>query len=564
MKFQDLVYERPVADEINNAINAQLMFFKLAKNAPTQEVVITEINKIFNQIDTMRALVSIRHTMDTRDSFYEEEQDFFDNFSPKVSEWQNKYYKSLCTSRFRKELEKTYGKHLFKLAEMSLEAFSPEIMDDLAEENTLTSRYAKLLASAQINFDDKILNLAQIDPYTQSPDRVVRKSAVEAKFNFFQGNETELDEIFSALVTVRDRMAKKLGYKNFVALGYKRMLRTDYGAAEVEQFRNQVKRDLVPITKKLRKRQSKRLGLKTLAFHDEGISFLTGNAIPQGNSEWILENGKKMYDELSPETSEFFKVMTEQNLLDLVAREGKSGGGYCDFLPDHKVPFIFSNFNGTAGDIEVLTHEAGHAFQAFRSRNLPVPEYYFPTMESAEIHSMSMEFLTWPWMKLFFGPQTEKFKFNHLTEALLFIPYGVTVDAFQHWVYENPEATPTERKAQWHALEKIYLPARNYDGIDYLERGGFWMRQAHIFEAPFYYIDYTLAQTCALQFWDAAQKDSTNAWKRYLALCDLGGSKPFTDLVKSAGLNNPFEEGSLAAIIPTIQDYLSQVNDSKL
>lgn len=562
MKFQDFPYQRPVPEETIAAVNAQLSLFQEAEDAAGQITAISRLNEIFSHVNTMRTLASIRHEISTKDFFYDEEQNFFDRFDPQMQDLLNKHYQTLCQSPYRAELEKYYGVHLFKIAEVSLESFRPEIMDDLAEENQLTTRYTKLLASARIEFDGKILNLSQLDPYIQSIDRSTRRAAVAAKFAFFAEHEAELDEIYSELVAVRDRMAKKLGYENFVQLGYNRMGRTDYGAEQVAQFRSQVKRDLVPITTRLRERQAKRLKLEQLAFHDESLAFLSGNAVPEGDADWILENAKIMYDQLSPESSEFFKVMTERNLLDLVAKEGKAGGGFCTMIPDYKLPFIFSNFNGTAGDVEVLTHEAGHAFQVYRSRDMLVPEYYFPTMEACEIHSMSMEFLTWPWMHRFFGPQTDKFKFNHLAEALLFIPYGVTVDAFQHWVYENPTAAPAERKAQWHELEQVFLPSRDYDDIDFLERGGFWMRQSHIFNAPFYYIDYTLAQTCALQLWKDAQTQPAETWRRYLALCDLGGSKPFTELVEAAGLRNPFTEGCLASVTPAIQKYLDEVDDS--
>lgn len=563
MKFSAMPYQRPDLVSLDAEFDKLLTDLNSASSATEQLEAVQAIQVFFNHLQTLQTLVSTRHEIDTRDKFYDEEQSFFDEVSPRFVEMQNRYYKALLAASQRTALENHYGPHLFRLAELTLESFSPAIMDDLAEENRLTSRYLKLLAGAQIEFDGQTLNLSQLDSYAESVDREQRWAAVAAKFAFFAEHETELDEIFSELVTVRDRMAKKLGFENYIPLGYRCMNRTDYGAKEVASFRAQVLRDLVPLATSLRKRQAERLGLDQLYFYDEKLAFLSGNAKPQGNPEWILDRGKRMYKELSEESNEFFQVMVDQDLLDLVAKEGKAGGGFCTFIPDYKVPFIFSNFNGTAGDVEVLTHEAGHAFQTYRSRNMPAPEYYFPTMDACEIHSMSMEFLTWPWMQLFFEGETEKFMFNHLAEALLFIPYGVTVDHFQHWVYENPTASPAERKAEWRRLEKLYTPSRVYDKMDYLERGGFWMRQSHIFSSPFYYIDYTLAQTCALQFWDDARKDAKEAWERYLGLCDLGGSLPFTELVAAAGLRNPFEKGCLASVIPAARDFLDQIDDSK-
>ncbi|NLV75883.1 MAG: M3 family oligoendopeptidase, partial [Tissierellia bacterium] len=306
-----------------------------------------------------------------------------------------------------------------------------------------------------------------------------------------------------------------------------------------------------------------RLGLDELKYYDEPLEYLTGNAKPKGDSKWILENGKKMYKELSKETHEFFTFMVERELLDLVSKKGKMSGGYCTYISDYESPFIFSNFNGTSGDVDVLTHEAGHAFQVYMSRNLKVPEYSFPTMEAAEIHSMSMEFITWPWMGLFFEEEVDKYKFSHLAGAVSFIPYGVTVDEFQHFVYENPQASPEERKSKWREIEKKYLPFRDYEDNDLLNRGGYWFRQGHIFSTPFYYIDYTLAQVCAFQFWIKTRDNREKAWEDYLRLCKAGGSKSFLELVELADLKNPFADGTIKEVIKPIKEWLNSVDDSK-
>jgi M3 family oligoendopeptidase len=332
----------------------------------------------------------------------------------------------------------------------------------------------------------------------------------------------------------------------------------------VSNYRKQVEKYIVPIATSLRAKQKQRLGLETLNYYDESITYKDGNAKPKGNPEWILNNGKKMYSELSPETEEYFNFMIENGLLDLVNKKGKASGGYCTYISKYKSPFIFSNFNGTSGDVDVLTHEAGHAFQVYSSRGYQLPEYHFPSSEAAEIHSMSMEFLTWPWMNLFFEEQTDKYKFSHLSGALLFVPYGVTVDEFQHFVYENPEATPKERKEAWRSIEKKYLPHRNYEDNEFLEAGGYWQQQSHIYQVPFYYIDYTLAQICAFQFWKKANENRVDAWEAYKTLCKAGGSKPFLELVKLGELQSPFEEESFKVITSHIEHWLNNIDDSKL
>ena len=564
MKFNEYKYEHLDLEKIKKEFSELIESFEKAENVEGQVNAFDEIIKLRNHIETMQTLVSVRHSIDTNDEFYDKENEYMDEISPILFGFTNDFYKALVNSKFKDELIQKYGKFLFDLAENTLKTFSPEIIPDAQEENRLSSKYSKLIASAKIDFDGKELNLSQMVPYTQSKDRNVRIEAAKKVAQFFSENQDEFDNIYDSLVKVRTRMAQKMGYKNFVEFGYKQLSRLEYDAKMVEGYRKQVLENIVPLHTELRERQKKRLGVEKLRFYDEAIKFNSGNADPHGSPEWILNNGKTMYKELSKETDEFFTFMTENNLLDLLSKKGKMSGGYCTYIPEHKAPFIFANFNGTSHDIDVLTHEAGHAFQVYQSRGFEVPEYLWPSYEACEIHSMSMEFLTWPWMDLFFENDTDKYKFIHLSEALLFIPYGVTVDEFQHWVYENPEATPKERREKWIEIEKKYLPTRDYGEVEELKNGIFWFRQGHIFSSPFYYIDYTLAQVCAFQFWIKSRENREKAWKDYLNLCKLGGSKPFFELMKSANLKNPFEEGTLAFVIPKIKEYLDNVDDMNL
>lgn len=564
MKFNEYKYEHLDLEKIKKEFSELIESFEKAENVERQITAFDKIIKLRNHIETMQTLVSVRHSIDTNNEFYDKENEYMDEISPILFGFTNDFYKALVNSKFKDELIQKYGKFLFDLAENTLKTFSPEIIPDAQEENRLSSKYSKLIASAKIDFDGKELNLSQMVPYTQSKDRNIRIEAAKKVAQFFAENQDEFDNIYDSLVKVRTRMAQKMGYKNFVEFGYKQLSRLEYDAKMVEGYRKQVLENIVPLHTELRERQGKRLGVDKLKFYDEAIKFNSGNADPHGSPEWILNNGKTMYKELSKETDEFFTFMTENNLLDLLSKKGKMSGGYCTYIPEHKAPFIFANFNGTSHDIDVLTHEAGHAFQVYQSRRFEVPEYLWPSYEACEIHSMSMEFLTWPWMDLFFENDTDKYKFIHLSEALLFIPYGVTVDEFQHWVYENPEVTPKERREKWIEIEKKYLPTRDYGEVEELKNGIFWFRQGHIFSSPFYYIDYTLAQVCAFQFWIKSRENREKAWQDYLNLCKLGGSKPFFELMKSANLKNPFEEGTLAIVIPKIKEYLDNVDDMNL
>jgi M3 family oligoendopeptidase len=564
MKFQDYQYERPDIESSKQAFEQLLKEFNEAESFEVQDEVMTKINALRSNFETMASLVHVRHTIDTSDEFYEKENDYIDENSPVYSGLVTEFYRSLSNSKFRNELEQKWGKLLFDVAELQLKTFKPEILEDMQKENKLSSEYTKLLASAKIMFEGEERNLSQMAPFSQSTDRAMRKKAQEATSAFFVEHEAKIDEIYDGLVKIRTTIAKKLGFNNYVELGYARLTRTDYNAEDVKNYRDQVYRELVPLATELRKRQAKRIGVEEMKYYDESLSFLSGNPTPKGEEAYLIENAKKMYSELSKETEEFFNFMVDKNLLDLSSKKGKAGGGYCTYFPEFKSPFIFSNFNGTSHDVDVLTHEAGHAFQVYSSRGFQVPEYIWPTLEACEIHSMSMEFFAWPWMNLFFKEDEAKYKFSHLAESLLFIPYGVTVDEFQHFVYENPEATPAERKAKWREIEQKYLPHRDYEDNDFLARGGYWFRQSHIFGSPFYYIDYTLAQVCAFQYWIKDQENHETAWNSYVKLCQAGGSKSFLNLVELAGLKNPFVDGTIKAVVEPIKAYLDGVDDTKL
>lgn len=559
-KFKDFKYIRPDIESIKKDLNLLFNEFDKADSAEIQCEILKKINIIRSNFDTMSRIASIRYTINTQDSFYSGEHDYYDEIGPVYSSLINKLYRSLTGSEFRKELEQKLGRQLFDVAEVVVKTFSEEIIDDLKKENQLVTKYVRLVASAKIDFEGEERNLAALAKFTESENRDVRKKASDAKWSFFEKNENEIDNIYDELVKVRNSMSRKLGYENFVQMGYDRLRRTGFTNADVSNFRNEVKEFIVPLTQTLKEMQKQRTGLEHLYYYDSEYNFKNGNPVPKGTPEWIVEKSKIMYEELSKETGEFINFMIDHDVMDLYNRKGKSAGGYCTYIRNYKSPFIFANMNGTSHDIKVLTHEAGHAFQAFQSRVFEIPEYSTPTLEAAEIHSMSMEFITWPWMNLFFEEDTDKFLFSHLNRALMFIPYGVTVDEFQHFVYSNPDATPAERKLKWREIEKKYLPHIDYSGNEFLERGGYWFMQGHIFKMPFYYIDYCLAQICALQFWRKCNEDRNIAWKDYLHLCREGGSKSFLELVKSANIESPFDKNTIQSIVNYSEEWIENVN----
>lgn len=562
MKLTEFKYKRPDADKICKELTELIKSFNESESFEKQRKIVHSISSLSNYYQSYSTLASINYSKDTTNKMFQEENDFFNLNNPRVQNIINEYYKALIKSPFRTQLTKVFGKQLFVIAELVATTGSDKIIDLQQKENQLASNYTKLLASAKINFNGEEVNLTGLVPYYSDSNRKIREQAQIAKGNFFQEHAEELDNIYDDLVKLRHEMALKLGFKNYVEMGYAIMMRSDYTPDMVADYRNQVLKNVVPLVSKLKKKQAENLGLNELKYYDIPFKFKNGNPKPKGNPDWIVEQATLMFEKLSPETDEFFTFMKDNELMDLENRTGKAGGGYCTFIPEIKSPFIFSNFNGTTHDIKVLTHEAGHAFQIFNSKDLAIPEYYWPTYEACEIHSMSMEFLTWPWMELFFKEDIEKFRYEHLSDAINFLPYGVAVDEFQHWVYENPEATPKDRKKYWKTLESKYLPHIKYENNYFMESGGFWQGQQHIYRSPFYYIDYTLAQVCAFQFWIKSRENSKQAWDDYLTLCKAGGSKSFLELVELAQLESPFKEGVLEKVVSKAEEYLNTIDDT--
>ena len=563
MKFSELSYKRPDLDQVKKEYDHLLNTFKESASASEAKKTLLDYYALSDKVSSMGVISSVRHSIDTKDPFYDEENTFFDKEGPSLQKYSKEMATLLLNSPFRSELEKDLGSLLFDQAELDEKTFDDQILEDLQVENKRVSDYEKLLAGAEIDFEGKIYNLSQMSPFTQSLDRATRKSAQEAVSKFFEENEEALDTIYDDLVQIRTRIAKKLGYESFVQLAYHRLGRTDYTSKEVKVYRDQIYETIVPMVKDLTDRKSNRLGIKDLKYYDLGLSYLTGNPTPKGTKDELVSAALKMYHEMHPETGSFFQMMVDQELMDLESKPGKQGGGYCTFIPSNQRPFIFANFNGTSHDVDVLTHEAGHAFQSYQSKDL-LPPYRWPTLEAAEIHSMSMEFLAWPYVDAFFKEDTEKYKFSHLSGALSFLPYGVAVDEFQHAIYENPAMSKEARKQTWRAIEKKYLPYKDYEDNAFLDKGTFWYRQGHIFSVPFYYIDYTLAQVVALQYFMASTNDYQKALESYVRLCKLGGSKTFTELIELAGLDNPFEKGTVEKIAGTIEETLKAIDDTKL
>ena len=560
-KFKDLKYIRPSFEETEKAVYEALKSFREAEDYESAKNALLKKQDIANEFRTMASIAHIRHDVDMADPFYDEEIQYLNSVGPKLSIVMKEFNEALAASKFRKEFEEEFGCQLFKLLDADIRTNSPEVIEERIQEAGLVNEYSKIAASCKTVFRGKECNFYGLLKHMLSTDRQERKEALESWAALYESVSDQLDDVYGRLCAVRRRIADKLGFENYIDLAYLSRHRFDYTPKDIERFRDAVVSYIVPVAEKIHEGQRRRLGVKKLEYYDEQLFFKDGNSTPDKDTSGMIEAARKMYRELSKETGEFFDFMVEYDLFDLETKPNKRLGGYCTGLPKYKAPFIFSNFNKTSADTEVLTHEAGHAFESYiANRKQILSEYTHSTSEINEIHSMAMEFFTEPWYPLFYPQgEGEHYVYEHLADSLANITYLVSVDEFQHRVFEGEQPDAKKLRENWKAIEEKFMPWRSYGDNRFLNEGGFWMQKQHIFMYPFYYVDYALAMICALQFYLKMREDRDSAWKDYMKLCSLGGSLGYFDLLKEADLKNPFEEETIRQIAQGVSKVLEQL-----
>ncbi len=542
-------YRRPDLVALEGTIRAFARSADAADSADAFLAVLTEWNTARSEIDTGLNIAMVRYAQDTRDQEAKQEQDFWNEAAPVLRELDVLWATSLLATSYQDALVDRYGEQLVALKRAAASTFSPAIKEALTEEAKLGTKYTEVCAKKEIEFRGDTYNLTGIAKFFSDANRDTRREAHQARDAFLAANAAELEGMYDRLVELRDSMGRALGNDSFTPLGYQLMSRTSYGPDEVAVFRDAIHAEIVPIAQELRQRQAARLGVDELLYHDESVWDPSGSLEPIGDDTFVLDEAAKMYDELGSDLGSFFRMMRDRDLFDVELREGKAGGGFCTQFDALEVPFVFANFNGSDDDIMVITHECGHAFQAYTSRKQPLVELVFPTYEACEVHSMSMEYLTHPWMERFFGGDADRYRRTHLERAVTMLPYTACVDHFQHRVYAEPTLSSAERNDLWLEMEARYQPHRKYGGLyPHISKGTIWQRQLHIFDMPFYYIDYALAEVCALQMWMKAERDRDQAMKDYFAICEVGGRLSFTDMLEVGNLRSPFDPDCLREV----------------
>ena len=556
-KFCEMQCVRPDGEALLQKIREATMQLRDSGDFETAKTIFWSVQEEATHFETMSSLAYVRNTINTKDAFYEKEMEYLFGIQPRLNVEMKAFHEVLLASAFLADFEKELGELYVQQIKADIRLTDACNVELQVKESMLKQEYSKTAAAPTTQFHGEELNFYGLLKKMQSDNRLIRKEAMKAWAALYESISEKLDSIYTELMKLRLQMAENLGFSSYEEMVFLKMGRYTYTPEDLAVFRRQVCEHVVPICEKLFENQRRRLGIDTLHYYDESIVFPDGNAMPIGTTQELLEKAGKMYREISKETGDFFDFMLAYDLFDLETRNGKQQGGYCTTFPDYKAPFIFSNFNGTDADIDVLTHEAGHSFEAYEAmRRIPLTEQTFSTSEVAEIHFMSMEFFTYPWMELFFGEHAEKYRKSHLWDALECVPYMACVDEFQHRVYEEKLFDAMERRKVWSELEKKYMPWRDYDGNAFLENGGFWMQKQHIFMEPFYYIDYALARFGSLEYYGHMMQDYQSAWEDYYHLCCAGGSRSYPELLKIGNLSSPLEEGTVKKILDSIEEYI--------
>ena len=557
-KFNELKFPKPDLNVFRDLYKDAVERVAQAKHGDDVVEILFEVDELSRKITDLLTATMIHHTMDTEDERYEKDQRWYDEnqhlFMNAVMELNDAVY----NSPYKEYIEERIGPMYFVKTDVKKKTFCEDNLPLQQKEYELIGEYQRIIDSCQVEIQGETVGFMGLQGLFNHDDREVRRAAFKGFSDFLSANEEALEKIWDELLKVRDQMGKNLGYENYIPLAYLERLRLAYGEKEVESFRKQVVDEIVPLCAKMYEFQARNIGLDELKVYDEKILFADGNAKPAGDLEYMYNETIRMLREMSPETDEFISFMLDHDLIDYKSRPGKAAREYATILPARKAPFLFYHFDGSPTGLRALHEGFGYAFSAYKaSRRQHLEEHYASSSDIMEIHSMSMVLFANKYAEWFFGEDAGKYVFANLHNYITFIPFSVAVDEFQHICYKNLDMTPKERTQVWHELEKKYMPWRKYDEDDeFMNRGGYWYNKVHFFLYPFYYIEYSLATINALEMYQKYVERPGTAWKEYLELTDLGGSKTYLDTLKQAKLTPAFEEGAVANSIQYVKTVL--------
>ncbi len=538
-------YQSPNISDLSQQWHTLLHELKSAMSFSQLLYVISKVDNIRASFQTMNALALINYDLNVSNNYYKFEVKRFNTYTPYFKQFENQFFQWLSESDYYNKLEAHFGKQWGFVAKFKASLHSDEVVLLQKQEEQVLQKYQALQNTAMHYIDGRQVKLSD---YWESPNRKERKKAHDAYWQFVDNRQSQIDFYVSNLVSIRHKIAQTLGYENYTTLAYKNLKRFDITFDNMHFFKTQIRLHIVPLMQKINFEKADNLNLLGLSYYDTSIHFFDGNAKPIGDEDSLVATVDTLSARMHTKMTDFWELLQEKGLYDFKSRKTKMVARGATFgLPMYGYPFIKASLTGNAYDVNVLTHELGHAFQYYLSeeKGQACYEYRMPGTDVAEVEAKAMEFLTWQWHDLFFAENTAKFQKAKLIETLQMLLRCAVNDDFQCFLYSNPTATAEERDTAYLQICESYFGDVNRNENDFLKRGGHWRTQWNIADMPFYGMSYALAGFVALQLWWQSKKDWEGTWSKYMDLCSQGGSVGFTDLIKILEVNSPFELGAV-------------------
>lgn len=506
----------------------------------------------------------VRMTCDTENKVLEDAFNYFYmEIAPKMQPYADRLNRKLVDCSFTKELDADKYFTYLRSVKKSIELFREANIPIMAELNVMQQQFGQIAGKMTVEVDGKEYTLQQAGKFLESPDRNLREEVYLKIQNRRYKDREVLNELFNKLVQMRHQIAINTGFANYRDYKFKELGRFDYTPQDCFNFHEAVKLHVVPLVKIIYEEQRKAIGVEQLRPWDmdaepAGIQPLQ----PFKNGKELTEKTIECFEQLNPFFADCLKKMDELKRFDLDSRKGKAPGGYNMPLAETGAPFIFMNAAGTLDDVTTMVHEGGHAVHSFLTHNLELTGFKEYGAEIAEVASMSMELFSMEHWDIFFNDEEElrRAKFKQLERVLTILPWIARIDAFQHWIYENPAHTIEERGAKWLSLGNEYSTGLiDYTGLEQF-RPYEWQRQLHLFEVPFYYIEYGIAQLGAIGLWMQFKKDQQQALDHYINALSLGGTKTLPALYEAAGLRFDFSPDHIKTLMDFTKTEMNKLN----
>ena len=512
---------------------------------------VATLEKWLQNLSELEAFISedacwrqIKMTCDTTDKSLEESFNFFCmEIQPKMQPYADALNKKLIACPFTSELNQPAYFTYLRSVKKSIELFREENIPIQAELSVLQQQYGTIAGKMTIQFREQEYTLQQAAQFLENPDRSIREEVyVKIQERRLQ-DQTSMHDLFTSLIQKRNQVALNAGFANYRDYKFQELGRFDYAKEDCFQFHQAIKLHVLPLIDKIYARKKKKLGLATLKPWDTeaepaGIAPLK----PFTDGKDLYNKSVACFEKLNPFFADCLRKMEELKHFDLESRKGKAPGGYNCPLAESGAPFIFMNAAGQMSDVTTMVHEGGHAIHSFLAHPLSLSAFKEYPMEMAEVASMSMELFTMNHWQSFFDNEEDlnRAKEHQLERTITIFPWVAIIDKFQHWVYENPMHTIEQRTASWkNIVAEFSTDSIDYSGLDMYRAIG-WQRQLHLFEVPFYYIEYGIAQLGAIGMWMQYQKNPTEALENYMNALSLGGTKTLPELYKTAGIEFNF------------------------